>query len=92
MKQFLLLLATVISWVGAVVLFLMGLRMLLTGPAGVGFLFLLIAAPLSIAQAIVFQYVRNRLNDARALPRHAATGVHPDTEGTPWERNPGHTL
>ena len=53
-----------------------------------GTMLLLFGTPPSIALAIVFNFVRERLDDVR---HGVANDRTPETAGTPWESDPDHT-
>lgn len=80
--------ATLSSIFGALVCIVLGVTLLPSSSGWIGLLIILLGTPYSIASAIVFDYVRERLDDER--PGTETVSVS-ETAGTPWERNPEHT-
>ena len=88
MKNSMLQLAWFFSLLGAIVLAFGAVAALFSGNLLAALLFLL-GVPTLIAHMIVFDYVRTRLAASAARSNSEETS---DTLGTPWHKNPGHTL
>jgi predicted transporter len=98
MKTLMLQLAWFFSLLGTIVVGFAAVASLFSGNLLASILFLL-GIPTLIAHMIVFDYVRTRLDSSTPLAKpdnSAEPNTKPnaasDTLGTPWHKNPGHTL
>jgi len=87
MRNLVLHLASIFSFLGVVVSVAMGVVLLAKGNFIYGVLLLLVSSPVCLALAVVFDYVGDRLRrdvvEGRVLGRQ-------DVIDTPWEDDPDH--
>ena len=102
MKEIALNIAGVLSLISVPVYVVGGIYVMVSGSPGWGLVMIFVAAPIALAHAVVFDYVGeaiasktarlgvrdDQMNDRGAKPVHRGSDLH----GTPWQRDPGHTL
>jgi hypothetical protein len=83
-----LLIASLTSVLGACVCIGYGLSLMINHSGGAGALLILLGTPSAFALAIVFNYVRERLDEDQP---ECVNDRLSETTGTPWENDQEHT-
>ncbi len=98
MKQLSLTIAIIAYWISVPVWIYLGTVSVFSGSILFGLLMIFVAVPVAIAHAVVFEYVAERTENAKEnlsdneKARDKVFPVNSPTRGTPWEKDPGHTI